>query len=150
MIEKQRKQQNTSEYVSQLIYQRFEDYAREVDADMPSDQADVRRAQERLEKEGNPLLKYIRGLECCLRISQLEARSTTAWLLNLIALVSETQAMMNRETKPTQAEQDELKSRVDAALQTIDEHLAKRIAKLYDFEGHEAMYGAGSTQNHSD
>jgi hypothetical protein len=145
MTEKQRKQQNASEYISELIYQRYEEYLRDVDAQRQTEQASLETAKKAVEQEKNPLLAYIKSLDFSSRATYMWQKDTTLWLLNLIVLVAETQAMMNRETKPTQAELDALKSKVDAACQKIDEHLASRLAKLLDPKGHEAMYGASGT-----
>jgi len=149
MTEKPRKQ-SVSALVAEIIYQRFEDFKRETDAYAPTADAQ-RQVTERLFKEAKtPLDRQLLSHQLYSQAIDTGQRYTTLWLLNLIAMVAEALDMMTKEPKATQAEQDELKARVEAAMKDFDEHIAERMARLFDSSGHEAMYGAGSAQTHPD
>jgi hypothetical protein len=53
-------------------------------------------------------------------------------LLSMLSMVAHALAAMSGEMKPTQAQLDKLDARVEEGLKTIDERLAKRLAKLFD------------------
>jgi hypothetical protein len=157
MTEKPRKEQNISEYIAQSIYQSFLESDRDWRASRLRQQLDLQETRRRYRTAWTSFGKNVNRIEAIARSTAILQDTTTVWLLCLLTMVSEALAMMTRETKPTRAEQDELKAKFESLKKDLDmflaerkkdfdEHLAKRLAKIYDTKGHEALYGASGNE----
>jgi hypothetical protein len=141
MTEKPRKESASA--IAEFIREHFEKRFKEWEAEFPRAETDIRMLEQRYNEAQTPLEKRLRLLEW--DAVGLDARETTSTtlLLSMISMVADVLAVTSTQPKPTQTELDELNARIEAGLQRIDEHIAKRLAKLLDSSGHEAMYGAG-------
>jgi hypothetical protein len=144
------KKENVSVLLAKLIDTSWQGFRNRTYADAPQTFSDIQKLKDQLDHTNDPLEKRLTRSELLMRILDAELSYQTGLLWCALSMVADNAATMTETPKSRKTKQDALKERVKKAKQDIDEHLAKRIAKIYDTTGHGAMYGAGNTPNHSD
>jgi hypothetical protein len=157
MTERPRKEQNISEYVAQVVHEAFEEHERQWQRTHVRDERGLQETRQRANRSWTPFGRELNRVETIARSNAIVEDATTGLLLLYLSMISEALVIMSKETKPTQAEQDELKAKFESVKKELDEfltqrkkafdeHLADRLAKLFDEKGHGAMYGASGNK----
>jgi len=114
---------------------------------LEADKTKIEKAKRRVQEAKTPLEKRLSNLELVLTRLECRDRRTTVGLLSMASVIADTMVMIDRYMKPTQEQElkmakEDLGKYVVKRKKDFDKHLAKRVAKLFDTKGHEAMYGA--------